>query len=65
MSRADQQETTGQAPYDLGRCTCGDLEAVHTLNDAGERRACTASTCRSRCKRFTVVSVQVSRWPGD
>lgn len=53
MSRQDPGAATGQQPYELGRCECGELETLHILNDAGERRACSASMCA--CRRYVAV----------
>lgn len=51
MSAPDPTAARGQQPYDPTRCACTHLSTLHALNDAGARRACTASTCN--CRAFT------------
>lgn len=48
MSRQDPSAATGQQPYEQGTCGCGHLEALHVLNDKGQRRACSSSKCACR-----------------
>lgn len=59
MSRQDPSAATGQVPYELGECECGELETLHVLNDKGERRACSASTCS--CRRYVATEAVIDR----
>lgn len=60
MSERDPQATTGQQPNPGRRCTCGDPEAVHVL-DEGVRKACSRSGCR--CRAFIPVADAEHRCP--
>lgn len=52
MSRQDPGAASGQQTYPpMLRCTCGCLEALHNLSDAGKRTGCSSSNCP--CKAFT------------
>jgi hypothetical protein len=55
VSRQDPGAATGQMPYEPGRCECGDLETLHVLNDKGERKACSSSTCG--CRRYAAQAL--------
>jgi hypothetical protein len=49
----DQGAATGQTPYPIGRCQCGELVTVHAINTKGQRAACSSSNCD--CRRYVAA----------
>lgn len=61
MSRQDPGAATGAGIYPPARrCTCGEVEAVHTLT-GGVRRGCARGGCR--CRAFEPAPVDPDRCP--